>query len=112
MYRFLRWLAKPFIALLWPTKVLNKYKFTDETAVICCNHYASEDVVIVAAKLLKKEIPGWVNRMAKYGKYFSNQPQQQQQPAPVTTKESEGKKLSDCGMHDLLHPNTNYVYLF
>lgn len=71
MYRFLRWLAKPFIALLWPTKVLNKEKFTDETAVICCNHYASEDVVIVAAKLLKKEINALAKAELFRGKFRS-----------------------------------------
>ena len=56
MYRFFRWLAKPFIALLHPTKVLNKEKFSEESAVICCNHYDSSDVLVVAEKLLKKDL--------------------------------------------------------
>ena len=56
MYRFFRWLAKPFIALLHPTKVFNKEKFTEDSAVICCNHYDSSDVLVVAAKLLKKDL--------------------------------------------------------
>ena len=56
MYRFFRWLLKPFMAIIHPTKVLNKQKFSDETAIVCCNHYASSDVVVVAEKLFKKEI--------------------------------------------------------
>ena len=56
MYRFLRWLAAPFVALIHPTKVLRKEKFSEESAIICCNHYASSDVLIVAAKLLKKDL--------------------------------------------------------
>jgi len=56
VYRFVRWLLKPFFAILHPTKLLNKEKFSDATAIVCCNHYASSDVVIVAEKLFKKEI--------------------------------------------------------
>ena len=56
MYRFFRWLLKPFFAILHPTKLLNKEKFSDETAIVVCNHYASSDVVVVAEKLFKKEI--------------------------------------------------------
>ena len=56
MYRFFRWLLKPFLALIHPTKLLDKQKFSDETAIVCCNHYASSDVLIVAEKLFKKEI--------------------------------------------------------
>ena len=56
MYRFFRWLLKPFIAIIHPTKVIDKDKFSDETAIVCCNHYASSDVIIVAEKLFKREI--------------------------------------------------------
>ena len=56
MYRFLRWLASPFISLIHPTTVINKEKFSLESAVVCCNHYASSDVLIVASKLFKKEL--------------------------------------------------------
>ena len=56
MYRFFRWLALPFVSLIHPTKVLNKEKFSEESAIVCCNHYASSDVLIVATKLMKKEI--------------------------------------------------------
>ena len=56
MYRFFRWLIKPFVALIHPTKVFNKEKFYSESAIVCCNHYASSDVIIVAEKLFKKEI--------------------------------------------------------
>ena len=56
MYRFLRWLASTFISLIHPTTVINKEKFSLESAVVCCNHYASSDVLIVASKLFKKEL--------------------------------------------------------
>ena len=56
MYRFLRWLASPFISLIHPTTVINKEKFSLKSAVVCCNHYASSDVLIVASKLFKKEL--------------------------------------------------------
>ena len=56
MYCFLRWLASPFISLIHPTTVINKEKFSLESAVVCCNHYASSDVLIVASKLFKKEL--------------------------------------------------------
>ncbi|HAE88967.1 MAG TPA: hypothetical protein DCG79_03775 [Clostridiales bacterium] len=56
MYRFLRWLASPFISLIYPTKVINKEKFFKESAMVCCNHYASADVLIVASKLFKKNL--------------------------------------------------------
>ena len=56
MYRFFRWLAKPFLALLHPTKVLNKEKFSEESAVVCCNHYDSSDVLVVAEKLIKRDL--------------------------------------------------------
>ena len=56
MYRFLRWLASPFISLIHPTTVINKEKFFTESAMVCCNHYASSDVLIVASKLFKKEL--------------------------------------------------------
>lgn len=71
MYRFLRWLARPFIALLYPTKVLNKEKFTEESAVVCCNHYASSDVVIVAAKLFRKELNVLAKAELFKGKFVS-----------------------------------------
>ena len=56
MYRFFRWLVKPFLAILHPTTVLNKEKFSEESAVICCNHYDSSDVLVVAEKLIKKDL--------------------------------------------------------
>ena len=56
MYRFVRCLAAPFVSLIYPTTVINKEKYTEESAIICCNHYASSDVLVLAAKLLKKEL--------------------------------------------------------
>ncbi|MBO4479085.1 MAG: 1-acyl-sn-glycerol-3-phosphate acyltransferase [Clostridia bacterium] len=49
-------MASPFISLIHPTTVINKEKFSLESAVVCCNHYASSDVLIVASKLFKKEL--------------------------------------------------------
>lgn len=54
-YRIIRWIFKPFISLIYPTKVLHKERFSNQSAVICCNHFASSDVLIVSTKLLKKE---------------------------------------------------------
>ena len=56
MYRFLRLLSLPFISLIHPTTVINKDKFTEDNAIVCCNHYDSSDVLVVAAKLMKKEL--------------------------------------------------------
>lgn len=56
MYRFVRAVALPFVSLIYPTTVINPEKFTEESAIICCNHYASSDVLVLAAKLLKKEL--------------------------------------------------------
>lgn len=56
MYRFLRCLASPFINLIYPTTIINPENFSDESAIVCCNHYASSDVLVVAAKLMKKEL--------------------------------------------------------
>lgn len=56
MYRFIRFLFKPFISLIYPTTVIHKEKYTDESAIVCCNHYASCDVVVVANKLIKKDL--------------------------------------------------------
>ena len=56
MYRFLRFLAKPFLSLIYPTTVINKENFFEDSAIVCCNHYASSDVLVVAAKLFKKEM--------------------------------------------------------
>ena len=56
MYRFLRCLSLPFISLVYPTTVINKENFSEESAIVCCNHYASSDVLVVAAKLMKKEL--------------------------------------------------------
>lgn len=56
MYRFFRWLLKPFMAIIHPTKLIDKEKFSDETAIVVCNHYDSSDVVVVAEKLFKKEV--------------------------------------------------------
>ena len=55
MYRFVRWLFHPILCLLFPTKILNKEKFPKDHAVVCCNHYASSDVIVVANKLFKKD---------------------------------------------------------
>ena len=56
MYRFFRAISKPFISLIHPTTVIDKEKFTDESAIVCCNHYDSSDVLVVASKLFKKEL--------------------------------------------------------
>ena len=44
------------MSLIYPTTVINKEKFSTESAIVCCNHYASSDVLVVASKLMKKEL--------------------------------------------------------
>ena len=56
LYRLTRWFLLPFLAIFHPTKVFHKERFSDESAIICCNHYASSDVLIVGGKLLKKDL--------------------------------------------------------
>ena len=56
MYRFVRFIAHPFLKVLFPTKVIDKEKFSTESAIICCNHYTSSDVLVVANLLLKKDL--------------------------------------------------------
>ena len=50
---------------------MNKEKFTEESAVVCCNHYASSDVVIVAAKLFRKELNVLAKAELFKGKFVS-----------------------------------------
>ncbi len=42
--------------MIYPTTVFGKEKFISESAVICCNHYASSDVLIVADRFCEKEL--------------------------------------------------------
>ncbi len=56
MYRFLRFILHPILNLIYPTTVIHKDRFTSESAVVCCNHYASSDVIVVANKLFKKDL--------------------------------------------------------
>ncbi len=72
LYRIARAFALPFIAIFHPTKVFGKEKFSSESAVICCNHYHSSDVLIVAAKLLKKEMNVLAKAELFKGKFTSS----------------------------------------
>lgn len=56
MYRFVRFLAHPFLRMLFPTTVIDKEKFSEESAIVVCNHYASSDVLVVANLLCKKDL--------------------------------------------------------
>ena len=56
MYRFLRAVAHPFLRIIYPTTVFGKENFISDSAVICCNHYASSDVLVVADHFCKKEL--------------------------------------------------------
>ena len=56
MYRFFRFVLHPFLSLIYPTTVIHKEKYTDESAIVCCNHYASSDVLVVANKLIKRDL--------------------------------------------------------
>lgn len=52
-YSIVRALSYPFLALIFPTKVIGKENFIHEKAVICCNHYSSFDSILIASKLMK-----------------------------------------------------------
>jgi len=54
-YTILRIIAKPFLSLIYPTKVIHKERMIEDKCIICCNHLASLDVILVGTKLLKKE---------------------------------------------------------
>ena len=56
MYRFLRAVARPFLRIIYPTTVFGKEKFISDSAVICCNHFASSDVLVVADHFCEKEL--------------------------------------------------------
>ena len=56
MYRFVRFLINPYLRIKYPTTVIDKEKFSTESAIICCNHYASSDVLVVANLLCKKDL--------------------------------------------------------
>ena len=52
-FTFIKYLTYPALSLVFPTKVINKEKMFHTQAIVCCNHLASEDVLLVASKLLK-----------------------------------------------------------
>ena len=56
MYRLIRLMLLPFVLTRHPTTIINKENFTDESAIVCCNHYTSSDVLVIAAKLMKKDL--------------------------------------------------------
>ena len=49
-------MVHPFLNILFPTTVIDREKFSDESAIIVCNHYASSDVLVVAHLLCKKDL--------------------------------------------------------
>lgn len=56
LYKVLRFIARPIVSILFPTKVLGKENFPDGRAVIMCNHYSSADSILIGTKLLKNSI--------------------------------------------------------
>ena len=56
MYRLIRLMLLPFVLTRHPTTIINKENFTGESAIVCCNHYTSSDVLVIAAKLMKKDL--------------------------------------------------------
>ena len=53
-FTLFKYLTYPAISLVFPTKVFDKKKMFHSQAIVCCNHLASEDALLVASKLLKK----------------------------------------------------------
>ena len=56
MYRFVRFFAAPIVSLRHPTTIINKENFIEGPSIVCCNHYDSSDVLVIAAKLMKKDL--------------------------------------------------------
>lgn len=40
------------LRLVYPVKIFNKERYFKDKAVVCCNHYKSEDILILASRLL------------------------------------------------------------
>lgn len=51
-FNFIKVISYLPLRIIFPTKVINKDKYFKEKAVICVNHYASEDVLIVSQRFL------------------------------------------------------------
>ncbi len=58
LYRFLRILVKPFIKVMYPTKIINKEFLPDGKTVVLSNHYAMSDIIVIAVSLFKKDFKG------------------------------------------------------
>lgn len=52
----MRFIARPIIGLLFPTKVIGRENFPKGKAVIICNHYSTADSLVIGSKLLKNSI--------------------------------------------------------
>lgn len=56
-YRFFRFILKPIADILWPTKVINKDNYKKfGSGLMMCNHYSKADGIVIASKLLKKDL--------------------------------------------------------
>lgn len=51
-FNFMKIISYVPLRIIFPTKVINKDKYFKEKAIICSNHYASEDVLIIAQRFL------------------------------------------------------------
>ncbi len=40
------------LRIVFPVRIFNKERYFKEKAVVCCNHYKSEDVLVLASRLL------------------------------------------------------------
>lgn len=55
-YKVFRFLLRPLINFLFPTKIIGKENFPKEKAVVICNHYSTADSLVIGSKLLKNSI--------------------------------------------------------
>ncbi|MGI6701617.1 MAG: lysophospholipid acyltransferase family protein [Christensenellales bacterium] len=56
-YKIIRFILRPVIAILFPTKVIHKDNFPKTgKAVVISNHYSTADSLVIGAKLLKNSI--------------------------------------------------------
>ncbi len=56
LYRFISMLCRPFVSLLYPTKIIGRENIPEGKAIIVCNHYSNADAPIMIARVFKKGI--------------------------------------------------------
>lgn len=56
LYRFISTLCRPFMSLLYPTKIIGRENIPEGKAIIVSNHYSNADAPIMITRVFKKGI--------------------------------------------------------